>query len=92
MKTFEAPLLLIALVVYVSANEKAFHEADFSDERHEETIAQAHKDQGLPEGTSVANDQQELCKSAFGACEIKTNCDAKCYQYNKYCYYELLPN
>lgn len=58
MKTFAALLLLIALAVYVSANKRGFHEADFSDERHDKRIAQVHKDMGLPEGTSVANDQQ----------------------------------
>lgn len=62
MKTFEALLLVIALAVYVSANKKAFHEVDFSDERHEERIAQVPDDMGLPEESMpIANDQQ-VCK------------------------------
>ena len=61
MKTFTALLILSALAAYVSANEMEFHRAvfDFLDERHDERMAQALRDQGFSEDALVARDHPE---------------------------------
>ena len=61
MKTFAALLFLSAFAAYVSANEMEFHRAvfDFLDERHDERMAQALRDQGFSEDGLVARDHPE---------------------------------
>lgn len=57
---FAALFLLSAFVAYVSSNEM-FHKAviDFLDERHDESMAQVVRDQGLPEDTLIAVKRQQ---------------------------------
>ena len=61
MKTFTALLLLSALTAYVSASEMEFHRAvfDFLDERHDEKMAQALRDQGFSKDALIASDHPE---------------------------------
>ncbi|KAL9986921.1 hypothetical protein ACROYT_G001137 [Oculina patagonica] len=58
MKTLAVLFFLSAFAAYVTANEMAFHKAvfDFLDERHDESMAQVLRDNGLPEDTLVADD------------------------------------
>ncbi|CAH3047249.1 unnamed protein product [Porites evermanni] len=60
MKTFIAVLLLTACVAYAVA-EEAFHEAvfQFLDERHDERMAQVLRDNGLPEDTLPATQDDD---------------------------------
>ena len=76
MKSFTALLLLAAFAVHVFSNEVAIYRAsyNFITEQQDLKIAEAVRDNGLPETTLIANDHEEVAKVLISAGADMSRC------------------